>query len=106
MKISVLPQQASEKSNSHNMPPRKRKQAARKTDADPPPDPPAAASSSSGLNPAKMTVAKLREELERRGLDTQGKKAELVARLQADIEAEGETAAPAAKKTKTEVSCD
>lgn len=87
------------------MPPRKRKQAARQTDAEPPPDPSAAApSSAGGLNPAKMTVAKLREELERRGLETQGKKAELVARLQADIKTEGETDAPAAKKTKTEVS--
>ena len=38
------------------------------------------------LEPAKMTVAALREALEERGLETQGRKAELVARLQAKLE--------------------
>ena len=63
-----------------SMPPRKRKQAARK---EPEPDPPAAAEAA--LDPAKMTVAALREELDSRGLETRGKKAELVARLQAEL---------------------
>lgn len=62
------------------MPPRKRKQAARETASDPP-----AESASSSLEPAKMTVAMLREELDSRGLDTRGKKAELVARLEAEL---------------------
>ena len=61
------------------MPPRKRKQAARQ---EPTLDP---SSSSSSVEPAKMTVAALREELDSRGLDTRGKKAELVARLQAEL---------------------
>ena len=65
------------------MPPRKRKRAAR----EPPADPPAtsAAAAASDLVPAKMTVAALREELDSRDLDTRGKKAELVARLEAEL---------------------
>ena len=62
------------------MPPRKRKQAAReKTEQEPP--------ASSSLQTAKMTVAVLREELDSRGLDTRGRKAELVARLEAALAA-------------------
>ena len=55
------------------MPPRKRKEKAEPS------------SSSSDLNPAKMKVAELRDELESRGLDTSGKKAELAARLEAAL---------------------
>ena len=87
------------------MPRRKRKQVAAK--ANPPPDPapqPAEARAhspaGSELNPAKMTVAQLREELETRGEETRGRKAELVARLQAAVEA-GDASEPPAKKTKT-----
>lgn len=75
------------------MPPRKRKQAARaaKGKDAPPAEEPA-------LQPAKMGVAALRQELESRGLETGGKKAELVARLQAVL-----AGPPPAKKAKTEV---
>lgn len=62
------------------MPPRKRRLAARKIAPGP-----SAASASSSVEPAKMTVAVLREELDSRGLDTRGKKAELVARLEAEL---------------------
>jgi len=42
----------------------------------------------SGKEPAEMTVAVLREELKRRGLDTTGLKAVLVERLRGAIDAE------------------
>ena len=41
-----------------------------------------AAASGSSLEPAKMKVGELKDELEKRGLDTTGKKAELVSRLE------------------------
>ena len=41
-----------------------------------------------GKEPAEMTVAVLREELKRRGLDTTGLKAVLVERLRGAIDAE------------------
>ena len=44
-----------------------------------------AASSTSAKVPAKMTVAELKKELQDRGLDTGGKKAELVVRLEGAI---------------------
>ena len=58
-----------------------------------------------GKPPAKMTVVELKKELQDRGLDTSGKKAELAARLEganksADSTDTGE--APKAKKQKTE----
>ena len=81
-----------ERIESSSMPPRKRKQAARQETE---PDPPAAASA---LDPAKMTVAALREELDSRGLDTCGKKAELVARLQAELAGSGSTQGPSPTK--------
>lgn len=56
------------------MPPRKRKAA-------PEPEPVV-----SDLEPSKMKVAELKEELTKRGLDTSGKKADLVARLEKDLE--------------------
>ena len=34
------------------------------------------------IDPSKLKVAELKEELEKRGLDTSGKKAELVSRLE------------------------
>ena len=43
-----------------------------------------------GKEPAEMTVAVLREELKRRGLDTTGLKAVLVERLRGAIDALGE----------------
>ena len=54
------------------MPPRKRKE-------------PQSSSSSTDLVPSKLRVAELRQELESRGLDSTGKKAELVARLEAAL---------------------
>lgn len=51
------------------MPPKKR-QAAGATAATP------------SIDPSKLKVAELRDELEKRGLDTSGKKAELVSRLE------------------------
>ena len=80
------------------MPPRKRKQVARETAT----DPPAASSSSSALQPAKMTVAVLRGELESRGLDTRGKKAELVARLEASLAGSSPTKKPRKQEPKPE----
>ena len=59
------------------MPPRKRKQPAAAAEAGP--------SAATALDPSKMKVAELRAELEDRGLDTSGKKAELVARLEAAL---------------------
>ena len=44
----------------------------------------------------KMKVAELKEELESRGLDTSGKKADLIARLKADEAGSEEAAAPMA----------
>ena len=72
------------------MPPRKRKQAtAQATSTED--------TSSKTLEPAKLTVAVLREELESRGLDTGGRKAELVARLEAQLKMEASTG-PSPKK--------
>ena len=58
--------------------------------------------------PAKMTVAELKKELQDRGLDTSGKKAELVARLE-EAKISNKSApstdsgdAPKPKKQKTE----
>ena len=65
---------------------------------------PQASSSSTDVVPAKMKVAELREELESRGLDSTGKKAELVARLEAALPAappskKGKVADPVAEET-------
>ena len=77
------------------MPPRKRRQAAR--DAAPEP---AATSTPSSLEPGKMTVAALRQELGSRGLDSHGKKAELVARLEAELAGPSQGPSPAKKSKK------
>lgn len=42
----------------------------------------------SPLEPSKLKVTELKEELENRGLETAGRKAELVARLEAALKAE------------------
>lgn len=58
-----------------------------------------------GKLPAKMTVAELKKELQDRGLDTSGKKAELVARLEGASKGAASTdsgEAPKTKKQKTE----
>lgn len=58
--------------------------------------------------PAKMIVAELRKELQVRGLDTSGRKAELVPRLEEALKGTDEVdtkpsgAPPRAKKAKTE----
>ena len=58
--------------------------------------------------PAKMTVAELRKELQARGLDTSGKKADLVPRLEEALKDTDEAEAgpseipPSAKKAKTD----
>ena len=58
--------------------------------------------------PTKMTVAELKKELQARGLDTSGKKAELVPRLEEALkgtdEADGgpSEVPPSAKKAKTD----
>lgn len=77
------------------MPPRKRKQVVREettatTDQ----------STSSTIEPAKMTVVVLKEELDSRGLDTRGKKAELVARLQAELIGSSKGSSPTKKSRK------
>ncbi len=61
------------------MPPRKRKTAPA-----PEPEPPA-----SDLEPSKMKVAELKEELTKRGLEISGKKADLLARLEEALEDNG-----------------
>ena len=76
--------------------PRRQPQASKKAAA------PAAAPD---LQPAKMKVADLKEELGKRGLDTSGKKAELVSRLEAAIGASG-GGPPPAKKVKVEEETD
>lgn len=45
----------------------------------------------SPLEPSKLKVTELKEELENRGLETAGRKAELVARLEAALKAESGT---------------
>ena len=72
------------------MPPRKRKEPQSSTSTD--------------VVPAKMKVTELRQELESRGLDSTGKKAELVARLEAALPAappskKGKVADPVAEET-------
>lgn len=42
--------------------------------------------------PSKMKIGELKEELEKRGLDTAGKKAELVARLEDALQSQGSRA--------------
>ena len=42
----------------------------------------ASATAATSIDPSKLKVAELKEELEKRGLDTSGKKAELVSRLE------------------------
>lgn len=49
---------------------------------------PSGGSGGSSLEPSKMKVGDLREELEKRGLETSGKKAELVARLEDALKGE------------------
>ena len=61
-----------------------------------------------GKEPVKMTVAELRKELQARGLDATGKKADLVSRLEEALKGtdEADTGAsempPSAKKAKTD----
>ena len=86
------------------MPGRKRKQQESTDDAG------AASTSTQPAKkpPNKMTVAELKKELQDRGLDTSGKKAELVARLEgAKTSSKGAVStdsgeAPKTKKQKTE----
>ena len=62
------------------MPPRKRKQA---------PEP--APAVKCDVEPSKMKVAGLKEELKKRGLETSGKREELVSRLEKALEDYGES---------------
>ncbi len=48
----------------------------------------------SQIEPAKLKVVELRTELENRGLETEGKKAELVARLEDALKAESGKSPP------------
>ena len=48
------------------------------------------ADTQSDIEPPKLKVAELKEELEKRGLDSSGKKVELVARLEDAIQGAGE----------------
>ena len=43
------------------------------------------------VEPSKMKVAELKEELKKRGLETSGKKGELVSRLEKALEDDGES---------------
>jgi len=90
------------------MPGRKRKQTQDETD-----NAPATTSSTKQDEPAKkpaakMTVAKLKKELQDCGLDTSGKKAELIARLEGAKSAQKKTedstdsGEPKPKKQKTQ----
>ena len=51
-------------------------------------NPASAAGSGPQVDPSKLKVQELREELENRGLETEGKKAELVARLEEALKGE------------------
>ena len=82
------------------MPARKRKQVADEESTDD-------ASKQGAKEPAKMTVAELRKELLARNLDTTGRKAELVSRLEGALKGSDETDSeqpPSAKKAKVDSS--
>jgi len=82
------------------MPARKRKQVAEEESTDD-------ACKESAKEPAKMTVAELRKELQTRNLDTTGRKAELVSRLEDALKGSDETDSgqpPSAKKAKVDSS--
>ena len=81
------------------MPGRKRKQVDEEDDV---------TNKKESKEPSKMTVAELRKELQARGLDTSGKKAELIPRLEEALKGTDEAhggpseAPPSAKKAKTD----
>lgn len=77
----------SEKAAGSKMPPRKRKEKV-------------ATEAATTSEPSSMKVAELREELEKRGLDTSGRKAELVSRLEAALMSS--TGPSPTKKTKSD----